>query len=164
VEEIQQSGDRRGQKAFLQKKAAPIAEEKNTTMENIMNQLKLREDEKRSATQIKMVRGKLRSGGVSKVTYLDYNGVVYESTGRENLEESCNKAIKAKLQQTAYTPFMTGALQEDSGWIGIGPSVCMMLDGTYDPPPPRRWMSTFRSLSSSYGKISRRLNMILCIK
>jgi hypothetical protein len=29
---------------------------------------------------------------------------------------------------------MTGALQEDVGWVGIGPAVCMTLDGTYDPP------------------------------
>jgi hypothetical protein len=29
---------------------------------------------------------------------------------------------------------MKGSLQEDVGWVGIGPSVCMMLDGTYDPP------------------------------
>jgi hypothetical protein len=29
---------------------------------------------------------------------------------------------------------MQGALQEDVEWLGIGPSVCMMLDGTYEPP------------------------------
>jgi type III secretory pathway component EscR len=44
---------------FFQKKATAIAEEKNTTMENSMKQLRLREAQKRSATQIKMVRGKL---------------------------------------------------------------------------------------------------------
>jgi hypothetical protein len=86
-----------------------------------------------------MVRGKLRSGGVSRVTYLDKNGVIHESTGREHLDELCNKANEAKLQQTADTPFMTGALQEDVGWVGIGPTVCMILDGTYEPW--RRWMS-----------------------
>jgi hypothetical protein len=56
-------------------------------MEKITNQLRLREDEKRSATHIKIVRGKLRSGGVSRVTYLDENGVIHEFTGREHLEE-----------------------------------------------------------------------------
>jgi hypothetical protein len=90
-----------------------------------------------------MVRGKLRSGGVSTVTYLDENGVVHESTGREHREDFCNKANEAKLQQTADTPFLTGALQEDVKWIGIVPSVCMMLDGTYEPP--RRWISTLTS-------------------
>jgi hypothetical protein len=45
----------------------------------------------------------------------------------------CNKANEEKLQQTADTPFMKGALQEDAGWIGIGPSVCMMLEGIYEP-------------------------------
>jgi hypothetical protein len=50
---------------FLQKKATAIAGEKNTTMEKIMKQLRLRESQKRSATQIKMVGGKLRSGGIS---------------------------------------------------------------------------------------------------
>jgi hypothetical protein len=30
--------------------------------------------------------------------------------------------------------FMKGALKEDVGWVGIGPVVCMMLDGTYEPP------------------------------
>jgi hypothetical protein len=74
-------------KTFLQKKATAIAVEKNKTMENITNQLRLREAQKLSATQIKIVRGKLRSGGISRVTYLDENGVVHESTGRENLEE-----------------------------------------------------------------------------
>jgi hypothetical protein len=118
---------------LLQKKATAIAEEKNTTMENITKKLRLREDKKRSATQIKMVRGKLRSGGVSRVTYLDDNGVVNKSTGRGHLEE-CNKANEAKFEQTADTPFMTGVLQEDVGWLGIGPAVCMMLDGTYEPP------------------------------
>jgi hypothetical protein len=44
---------------LLQKKATAIAEDKNTTMENIMKQLRLRESQKRSATQIKMVRVKL---------------------------------------------------------------------------------------------------------
>jgi hypothetical protein len=86
-------------------------------MEKIMKQLRLRESQKRSATQIKMVLGKLRSGGVSRVTYLDENGVVHESTGREHLEELCNKANEAKLQQTADTPFITGSLQEDVGWV-----------------------------------------------
>jgi hypothetical protein len=81
-----------------------------------------------------MVQGKLRSGGVSRVTYLDKIGVVHESTGREHLEELCNKANEEKLQQKSDTPFMTGALQEDVGWVGIGPAVCMILDGTYDPP------------------------------
>jgi hypothetical protein len=66
--------------------------------------------------------------------FINENGVVHESTGREHLEELCNKTNKAKLQQTADTPFMTGALQENVGWLGIGPSVCMMLDGTYEPP------------------------------
>jgi hypothetical protein len=143
VEKIQQSGGRRGQTYFFQKKETSIAEEKNTTMEKIMKKIRLREAQKRSATQIKMIRGKLRSGGVSRVTYLDENGVVHEYTGRENLEEMCNTANEAKLQQTSDTPFMTGALQDDLGWLGIGPSICMMLDGTYDPP--RRWMSTLRS-------------------
>jgi hypothetical protein len=103
-------------------------------MEKIMKQLRLRESQKRSATQIKMVRGKLRSGGVSRVTYLEENGVFNESTGRENLEDLCNKANEVKLQQTADTPFMTGALQDDMGWVGIGPAVCIMLGGTYAPP------------------------------
>jgi hypothetical protein len=60
--------------------------------------------------------------------------MVHESTGREHLEDLCNKANEEKLQQTSDTPFMTGDLQEGMGWVGIGPSVCMMLDGTYDPP------------------------------
>jgi hypothetical protein len=83
---------------------------------------------------MKMVRGKLRSGGISRVTYLDENGVVHESTVREHLEDLCNKANKSKLQQTSDTPFMTGSLQEGMGWLGIGPAVCLMLDGTYNPP------------------------------
>jgi hypothetical protein len=103
-------------------------------MENIMQQLRLRESQKRSATQIKMVWGKLGSGGVSRVTYLDENGVVHKSTRRGRLKDLCNKANEAKLQQTSDMTFMTGALQEDLGWVGIGPAVCMMLDGTYDPP------------------------------
>jgi hypothetical protein len=102
-------------------------------MEKILKQLRLREAQKRSATQIKMVWGKLQSGRVFRVTYLDENWVVFESTGREHIEDLCNKANKAKLQQTADTPFMTGALQEDVGWEGIFPAVCMMLDGTYEP-------------------------------
>jgi hypothetical protein len=103
-------------------------------MEKFTKQLRLRESQKRSATQIKIVRGKLGSGGVSRATYLDENGVVHESTRRGHLEDLCNKANEAKLQQTADMTFMTGALQEDVGWLGIGPSVCMMLDSIYDPP------------------------------
>jgi formate dehydrogenase maturation protein FdhE len=63
-------------KKFLQKKLTSIAEEKSTTMKKIMNQLRLRESQKRSATQIKIVRGKLRSGGVSTVTFLNENRVI----------------------------------------------------------------------------------------
>jgi hypothetical protein len=59
--------------------------------------------------------------------------VVHESTGREHLEDLCNKDNEAKLQQTADTPFMTGYLQEDVGWVGICPSLCLMLDGTCEP-------------------------------
>jgi hypothetical protein len=81
-----------------------------------------------------MVRGKLRPGGVSRVTYLDENGVVHESTGRGHLEELCNKANESKLQQTSDTPFMAGALQEDVGWLGTGPALFMMSDGIYEPP------------------------------
>jgi hypothetical protein len=121
-------------KTFFQKKATAIAEEKNTTMEKIMKQLRLIEDQKQSASKIKIVRGKLRSGGVSRVTYLDKNGVIHESTGREHLEELCNNANEATLQQTADLPFTTGALQEDVGWLGIYPAVFMMLDGTDAPP------------------------------
>jgi hypothetical protein len=79
-------------KSLLQKKATAITEEKNTTMEKIMKQLRFREDQKRSATQNKIVRGKLGSGGVSRVTYLDENGVIHESTGRDHIEELCNNA------------------------------------------------------------------------
>jgi hypothetical protein len=85
-------------------------------MEKIMKQFRLRETQKRSSTQIKMVGGKLRSGGVYRVTYLDENGVVHESTGREHLEELCSNTNEAKLQQTADTIFTTGALQEDVVW------------------------------------------------
>jgi hypothetical protein len=123
-------------KTFLQKKATATAipEEKKKTMENITKQIRLRESHKLYPTQIKMIRVKLRSGGVSRGTYLDENGVVHESTGREYLEDLCNKANEAKLQQTASTPFMIGALQEDVGWVGIGPEVCIMLDRTYETP------------------------------
>jgi hypothetical protein len=84
------------------------------------------------------------SESYSGSSYLDENGVVHESTGREHLEELCKKANEEKLQQTTDTPLMTGDLQEDVEWLGIGPAVCMMLDGTYNPPP-RRWMSTLKS-------------------
>jgi altronate dehydratase len=104
---------------FSQKKATAIAEEKNTTMKKMMKQLRLRDSQKRSATQIKMVRGELQSGGISRVTYLDENGVVHESTGREHLEDLCNKANEEKFQETADTPFTTGALHDDVGWVGI---------------------------------------------
>jgi hypothetical protein len=46
----------------------------------------------------------------------------------------CKNANEATLQQTAITLFMTGALQEDVGWLWMGLAVCMMLDGTYEPP------------------------------
>jgi hypothetical protein len=105
----------------LQEKATTIVEEKNTTMENITMQLRLRDSQKRYVTQIKMVWGKLRSGGISRVTYLDENGVVHKSTGREHLEDMFNKANKAKLQQKSDTTFMTRDIQEDMGWLGIGP-------------------------------------------
>jgi hypothetical protein len=59
--------------------------------------------------------------------------VVHESTGREHLEDLCNKSNNAKFKQTEETPFTTGALQEDVVWVGIGPAVCMILDGTYEP-------------------------------
>jgi hypothetical protein len=118
---------------FLQKKAKTIAEEKNTMMEKITKQLRLREDKKRSATQIKIVWSKLRSGGLSRVTYLDDNGLIHESTGREHLEELCNNSKEVKLQQTSDIPFMTGALQGGVECLGIGPSVCLILDGTYEP-------------------------------
>jgi hypothetical protein len=116
VEEMQQSGVRIGQKEILSEESNINCrrEEKNTTMEKITKQLRLRETRKRSATKINMVRGKLRSGDVSRVTYIDENGVVRESTGREHIEELCNKANKAKFQHTSDTTFMTGALQEDS--------------------------------------------------
>jgi hypothetical protein len=42
--------------------------------------------------------------------YLDENGVVHESTGREHIEELSNEA---KHQQTSDTTFIAGALQED---------------------------------------------------
>jgi hypothetical protein len=83
-----------------------------------------------------MVRGKLRSGGVSRVTHLDENGVVRESTGGEHLEDHCKKANEEKLQQTSDTHFVTGALQEDVEWEGICPAVCMILDGTYEYTKP----------------------------
>jgi predicted transcriptional regulator len=97
-------------KTFLQKKATAIAEEKNKMMEKILKQLRLRDGQKRSETQIKIVWDKLQSGGVSRVVYLDENGVLHESTDREHLEELCNNANKAKLQKTVETPFTTGAL------------------------------------------------------
>jgi hypothetical protein len=64
---------------WKQKKAMALTEEKNTMMEKITKQLRLREDQKRYANQIKIVWGKLRSGGVSRVIYLDENGLIQES-------------------------------------------------------------------------------------
>jgi hypothetical protein len=43
--------------------------------------------------------------------------VIHESTGREHLEELCNTANEAKIQQTVDTPSITGSLQEDVGWL-----------------------------------------------
>jgi hypothetical protein len=99
-------------------------------MEKIMKQLRLREAQRRSDTQIKMVTGKLRSEGDSRVTYLEENGVVHESTGREHLVELRNNINEEKLQQTADTPVVTVALQ--SVW-------------TAPMTPRRKWMSTLRS-------------------
>jgi hypothetical protein len=72
-------------KTLLQNKSTAIAEYKNTTMEKIMNQLRLRESQKRSATQIKMVWGKLRSGGVSRVQLLKKCGMCTNIQGRSRV-------------------------------------------------------------------------------
>jgi hypothetical protein len=69
-----------------------------------MKQLRLREDQKRSVTQIKIVEGKLRSVGVSRVTYLDKSGVIHESTVTEHLEELCNNANEANFNKQLTYP------------------------------------------------------------
>jgi hypothetical protein len=131
VEAIHQNGGRRRQKDILAEEINGNCRREEYNYEKITSQLRLREDQKRYVTQIKIVRENYDQGGVS----IDENGVIRESTGWEHLEEFCNKSNEAKLQQTADTPVVTGALQEDVGWLGIGPEICIMLDGTYDPPP-----------------------------
>jgi hypothetical protein len=98
VKEIHPSGGARGQKDIIVEESNSNRRREECNNGKIMKQLRLREAQKRSATQIKMVRSKFRSGGVSGVTYLDENGVVHESTGREHLEELRNKANETTLQ------------------------------------------------------------------
>jgi homoserine acetyltransferase len=101
---------RRQERHFWRRRQQQLQRRKTQIWEKIVKQLRLREDQKRSATQNKAVQKKLRSGGVSRVTFFDKNGIVHESTGSEHLEDLCNNANEAKLQQTAETPFMAGAL------------------------------------------------------
>jgi hypothetical protein len=63
MESVQQSRGRIGQKDIIAEKnnSNRRREEKNAMMEKVMNQLRLREDQKRSVTQIKMIHGKPRS-------------------------------------------------------------------------------------------------------
>jgi hypothetical protein len=75
-----------------------------------------------------------------------------------------NKANKAKLRQTADTPFMTGDIQEDVGWVGICPAVYMMLDGTYTPPPPEEVDEYTTKLIKQFRQIAKQLNTTSCMK
>jgi hypothetical protein len=78
-------------KTLLQKKVTAIAEYKNTTMEKIMKQLRLRESQKRSATQIKMVRANCDQEAFPELLILIRMGwsmnPQYKGTSRGSLQQ-----------------------------------------------------------------------------
>jgi hypothetical protein len=57
-----------------------------------------------------------------------------ESTSQAHLGSLCNEANENKIKQAQGTPFMIPPLSDEVGWLGVGPPVCMMLDGTYETP------------------------------
>jgi hypothetical protein len=86
-------------KTFLEKKAETIAKEKGKdSLEKAIKQLQLREEKQCLATQIKAIWNKLQLGGVSRVTYIDEQGILQESMGREHLELLCNSANEDKIK------------------------------------------------------------------
>jgi hypothetical protein len=79
------------------------------------------------------VWGKLGGSGVSSVSYRLEDGTIKETMDRSSMDQCFIRANEAKIKQAQDTPFMVEPMVSEVGWLGIGPKVCQMLEGTYDP-------------------------------
>jgi hypothetical protein len=99
-----------------------------------LKQLRAQEKQLLTSTCIKIVHGKLGDSGVLSVSYCLEDGLIIETTDWYSIEQCFIKANEAKLHHAQDTHFMVEPMASEVGWLGIGPKVCQMLGGTYEPP------------------------------
>jgi hypothetical protein len=71
---------------------------------------------------------------VSSVSYRLEDGTIKETMDRSSMDQCFIRANEAKIKQAQDTPFMVEPMVSEVGWLGIGPKVCQILEGMYDPP------------------------------
>jgi hypothetical protein len=99
-----------------------------------LKQLRCQEKQRRTTTCIKAIRGKLGGSGVASVSYRLDDITIKETMDRSSMEKCFIRENESKIKQAQDTPFLVEPMVSEVGWIGIGPKVCQMLEGAYDPP------------------------------
>ena len=85
--------------------ATALAEKGETDKEKVIQALRQREQQWRTAKKIKYLQGKLRSGSTTMVTTLDSSGNRIDITNKKEIELAILESNKAKFLQSSHTPF-----------------------------------------------------------
>ena len=118
----------------MEQKARTIAEENNMEPNNIFTQLITREKQREAARRIKIMMGKLKGRGVTRVEIAHQDGRLEELTTKNGIEKACMLVNDKKYKQTKNTPCMQEPLRSVLGFCGDSPTGRAILEGTYRVP------------------------------
>jgi hypothetical protein len=113
--------------------ADALAAQGNTSKENMIRQLQLREKQRSRARKIHFLQGKMRAGGTTLVTIQDAEGNTIDLTEKLDREKVIVKNNKEKFEQAFHTPFIQP------------PPYVTFLGLKVWPQPPKLWYANYSS-------------------
>jgi hypothetical protein len=94
----------------LENLASDMAAQGNLTKQNIIKQLRMREQQRHTARKIKFLRGKLTKKATTTITVNIQDGSIADVTDKRQIENEIIASNKRKFQQSFSTPFYTPPL------------------------------------------------------
>jgi hypothetical protein len=112
--------------------ATALAEKGETDKEKVIQAIRQREQQRRTAKKIEYLQGKLRSGSTTMVTTLDSSGNLIDITNKKEIELAILESNKAKFLQSSHTPFYLPPLKDEFGFKGLTTAAQATLAGLYE--------------------------------
>ena len=131
--------DKRLSRTYREELATARAEAGNNTIATEIRNIQVREQQRTTSRRIKTVFGRGRGQGTSKIEITLEDGSIKEITRQGTMERHIIRENRNKVHQSENCPLFHDDLVKDLGFMGDGPEVDNVLDGSYLPPEGIGW-------------------------